>query len=177
MGSVLLILAVASLPALAQRAYNLGTVATPEEVKAYDVIIGPSGKELPPGSGSAKDGATVFAQKCQKCHGQNGQGGPLGARLVARDTSKFVDKSATNYYPYATIAYDYISRSMPADKPGSLTSDETYSLVAFLLFKNNIIKEGDTVDAKSLPKVQMPNRNGFVPAQVVYPPAAKPSWY
>ena len=97
----------------------------------------------------------------------NGQNGPV----------TFTQKSATNYYPYATIAWDYINRAMPANKPGSLSADEVYAVTAFLLFKNGIIQESDAMDAKSLPKVQMPNRNGFVPAVPVWPAPPKPSWY
>ena len=97
----------------------------------------------------------------------NGQNGPV----------TFTQKSATNYYPYATIAWDYINRAMPANKPGSLSADEVYAVTAFLLFKNGIIQESDVMDAKSLPKVQMPNRNGFVPAVPVWPAPPKPSWY
>ena len=81
------------------------------------------------------------------------------------------------YYPYATIAWDFINRSMPANKPGSLSADEVYAVTAYLLFRNGIIQESDAMDAGSLPKVQMPNRNGFVPTVPVWPPAKKPSWY
>ncbi|MSV34746.1 MAG: c-type cytochrome [Bryobacterales bacterium] len=169
-----LLLVAACLPALAQRTYNLGSVAPPEEVKVMDHVIGPAGKELPPGSGTAKDGTAVYARQCAACHGQNGIGG-TSARLVTPEPGK-IRKGTVNYYPYATIAYDFISRSMPANKPGSLTADEVYSVTAFLLFKNGIIKEDDVMDAKSLPAVQMPNRNGFVPAQP-WPAPAKPSWY
>ena len=94
-----------------------------------------------------------------------------------RGPFKFNEKSATSYYPYATTAWDYINRAMPADKLGSLTPDEVYAVTAFLLFRNGIIQETDVMDAKSLPKVEMPNRNGFVPAVPVYPPEPKPSWW
>ena len=169
-----LLFVAACLPASAQRTYNLGSVAPPEEVKAMDHVIGPAGKELPPGSGTAKEGAPLFARQCAACHGQNGVGGSSG-RLVTPEAGK-IRKGTVNYYPYATIAYDFISRSMPANKPGSLSPDEVYSVTAYLLFKNGIIKETDAMDAASLPKVQMPNRNGFVPAQP-WPAPAKPSWY
>ena len=169
-----LLFTAACLPALAQRTYNLGSVAPPEEVKVMDHVIGPAGKELPPGSGSAKEGAAVYARQCTACHGQNGSGGVAG-RLVTPEAGK-IRKGTVNFYPYATIAYDFISRSMPGNKPGSLTPDEVYSVTAFLLFKNGIIKEDDVMDAKSLPAVPMPNRNGFVPAQP-WPAPAKPSWY
>ena len=86
-----------------------------------------------------------------------------------RGMFKAMEKSTVSYYPYATIAWDYINRAMPVPKPGSLTQDEVYALVAFLLYRNGIIQESDVMDAKSLPKVEMPNRNGFVPAVPVYP--------
>jgi mono/diheme cytochrome c family protein len=173
----LMALATAGVMAFAQsRTYNLGTSAPPEEIKALDHVVGPSGKELPPGSGTAKEGAKIFAERCQACHGANGAGGSA-ARLVATDPTKFTQKSATNYYPYATIAWDLINRAMPANKPGSLSPDEVYAVTAYLLFKNGIIQETDSMDAKTLPKVQMPNRNGFVPAVPVWPAPPKPSWY
>ena len=87
------------------------------------------------------------------------------------------EKSTLSYYPYPTIVWDYINRAMPVPKPGSLTHDEVYALVAFLLYRNGIIQETDVMDAQSLPKVEMPNRNGFVPAIPVYPPEPKPSWW
>jgi len=95
-----------------------------------------------------------------------------------RGPYKDTEKSATSYYPYPTIAWDYINRAMPANKPGSLTHDEVYAVVAFLFYRNGIIQENDVLDDKSLLKVEMPNRNGFVPAVPVWPPnPKKPSWY
>ena len=126
----------------------------------------------------------IFAKRCEVCHGQNGEKGVL-RRLVLgspgkpfRGPFKAEEKDSVAYYPYATIAWDYINRAMPVPKPGSLTHDEVYSLVAFLLYRNGIIQETDVMDAKSLPKVEMPNRNGFVPAVPVYPPdPTKPNWF
>jgi cytochrome c len=166
------------------RTYKVGTPLSQEEIKGFDFMVGPEGKELPPGRGTAKEGAEIFAKKCQLCHGKDGQGGAV-QRLVAgspgnphRGPFKDTEKSAVSYYPYPTIAWDYINRAMPANKPGSLTPDEVYSLVAFLYYRNGIIQETDVLDAKSLPKVEMPNRDGFVPAKPVWPPdPKKPSWY
>ena len=162
------------------RPYNVGSVPPPEEVRAFDVRVGPSGKELPPGSGTAKEGATLYAQRCAACHGPNGAGGTAD-RLVATTPANAATRPRLHgsiaYYPYATIAWDFINRSMPANKPGSLSADEVYAVTAYLLFRNGIIQESDAMDAKSLPKVQMPNRNGFVPTVPVWPPAKKPSWY
>ena len=175
----------ASATGLAQsRIYNLGTPLSQDEIKGFDFMVGPEGKELPPGKGTAKEGAEIFAKKCQLCHGKDGQGG-AAQRLVLgspgnphRGPFKDTEKTATSYYPYPTIAWDYIHRAMPANKQGSLTADEVYSLVAFLYYRNGIIQENDVLDAKTLPKIEMPNRNGFVPAKPVWPPDPKrPSWY
>jgi S-disulfanyl-L-cysteine oxidoreductase SoxD len=167
-----------------QPRFNMGTPLSQQEIKSFDFMIGPEGKELPPGHGSPKEGAAVFAKRCQVCHGPNGEGGAV-RRLVLgspgnphRGTFKENEKSALSYYPYAVVVWDYINRAMPASNPGSLTPDEVYSVVAFLFYRNGIIQENDVLDAKSLPKVEMPNRNGFVPAVPVWPPnPKKPSWY
>ena len=181
----LTLLALVAVTAFGQRTFsNVGSPLSPEDIKSFDMIVGPEGKELPPGKGTAKEGATLFAQRCAVCHGANGQGGAV-QRLVLGSPGnpkigqwKDTEKSATSYYPYPTIAWDYINRAMPANKPGSLTPDEVYALVAFLYYRNGIIQENDVMDAKSLVKVQMPNRDGFVPAKPVWPPnPKKPNWY
>lgn len=166
------------------RPYNLGTPASQDEIRALDFMVGPSGKELPPGSGTAKEGAKIFADRCSACHGPNGQGGGMANRLVIgsptsphKGNFKFSEKSGISYYPYATIAWDYINRAMPADKPGSLTPDQVYAVTAFLLYQNGVIQEDYALDAKSLPKIQMPNRSGFVPATPAWPAPKKPSWW
>jgi mono/diheme cytochrome c family protein len=164
--------------------YNVGKPLTQDEIKSFDFMIGPDGQGLPAGQGTAKEGATIFAKRCEVCHGQNGERGVL-RRLVLgspgkpfRGPFRAEEKDSIAYYPYATIAWDYINRAMPVPKPGSLTHDEVYSLVAFLLYRNGIIQEGDVMDAKTLPKVEMPNRNGFVPAVPIYPPdPTKPNWF
>jgi len=163
--------------------FNVGTPLSQDEIRSFDFMIGPEGKELPPGRGSAKDGAAIFAKRCEVCHGKNGEQGVL-RRLVLgspgkpfRGPFKAEERDSVAYYPYATIAWDYINRAMPVPKPGSLTHDEVYALVAFLLYRNGIVQETDVMDAKTLPKVEMPNRNGFVPAVPVYPPEPKPSWW
>ena len=168
---------------LAQSRYNVGTPLSQEEIRSFDFMLSPEGKELPPGHGTAKEGADIFAKRCAVCHGQNGKGG-IVRRLVLgspghpyRGPFSDTEKDSVAYYPYPTIAWDYINRSMPVSNPGSLTPNEVYALVAFLYYRNGIIKENDVMDEKTLPKVEMPNRNGFVPAVPVYPPEKKPSWY
>ncbi len=163
---------------------NLGTPLTQDEIQRFDRIVGPEGKELPAGRGTAKEGAVVFAQRCQVCHGVNGERGPVRSLTIGKPgqphqgTFKDNEIAGPSYYAYPTIAWDYINRAMPASNPGSLKPDEVYALVAFLFYRNGIIKEDDVMDARTLPKVQMPNRDGFVPAKPVYPPdPRKPSWY
>ena len=168
---------------LAQSRYNVGTPLGQDEIRSFDFMLGPEGKELPPGHGTAKDGAAVFAKRCAVCHGPNGEGGVVRRLVVGspghphQGPFKDSEKDGPSYYPYPTIAWDYINRAMPASKPGSLTPDEVYAVVAFLYYRNGIIGENDVLDAKTLPKVEMPNRDGFVPAVPVYPPEKKPSWY
>ena len=146
------------------RTYQLGSTPSEEEIKARDIAISPDGKELPPGSGTSKEGATVFAQKCAVCHGPRGDGGGLARGIVPLGNAKPV-KIAFSLVPYATTVWDFINRAMPQSKPGSLTANEVYAATAFVLYRNDIIKETDVLDAKSLPKVRMPNRDNFNPAQ------------
>jgi mono/diheme cytochrome c family protein len=157
--------------ALAQTAdyKNIGRTPTQQEIQAWDISIGPDGKGLPPGQGSAKDGAPIFAAKCAVCHGDQGQGGKIGPRVVGgiADTETLASlkpvRSVGGYWPYATTVWDFIRRAMPRDNNGTLTPNEVYAVTAFILWKSGIIQEGDVLDAKTLPQVKMPNRNGFVP--------------
>lgn len=148
---------------------NVGRTPTKEEIQAVDISIGPDGKGLPPGQGTAREGAPIFAAKCAVCHGAAGEGGKIGPRLVGGKadletlTTLRPVKTVGGYWPYATTVWDYINRAMPRNQAGTLSATEVYALTAFILAKSGIIQEGDVMDAKSLPKVQMPNRNGFVP--------------
>lgn len=150
---------------------NIGRAPTKEEIQAWDISVGPDGKGLPPGQGSAKDGAPIFAAKCAVCHGPNGEGAKIGPRVVGgiADTETLTTlkpvRTVGGYWPYATTVWDFINRAMPRGQSGTLTPNEVYALTAFILAKSQIIKEDDVLDAKTLPKVQMPNRNGFVPAR------------
>lgn len=150
---------------------NIGRAPTKEEIQAWDISVGPDGKGLPPGQGTAKDGAPIFAVKCAVCHGPNGEGAKIGPRIVGgiADTETLTTlkpvRTVGGYWPYATTVWDFINRAMPRGQSGTLTANEVYALTAFILAKSQIIKEDDVLDAKTLPKVQMPNRNGFVPAR------------
>src|SRR5215831_238267 len=154
------------------RTYQLGSTPSAEEIKARDIAISPDGKELPPGSGTAKQGAAIFAQKCAACHGLNGNGGGLTRGIVPLGNAKPV-KIPFSLVPYATTVWDFINRAMPQSKPGSLTADEVYAATAYVLFRNDVIKETDVLDAMSLPKVRMPNRDNFIPAQPGWKPGEK----
>jgi S-disulfanyl-L-cysteine oxidoreductase SoxD len=149
--------------------YNVGRSPTKEEIQAWDISIGPDGKELPPGNGTAKQGAEIFAKKCAACHGPTSEGSQLAPRLLGGqgtlNTPQPV-RTIGSYWPFATTVWDYINRAMPPGQGGSLSAAEVYALTAFVLFRNDIVKESELMDAKSLPKVQMPNRNGFVPLRL-----------
>jgi S-disulfanyl-L-cysteine oxidoreductase SoxD len=163
--------------------FGVGAPLSQDEIKSFDFMIGPEGQALPPGHGTAKEGAAIFAKRCEVCHGQNGEKGVLRRLVIGKPGAPYRglygagEKDSVSYYPYATIAWDYINRAMPVPKPGSLTHDEVYAVTAFLLYRNGIIGENDVMDEKTLAKVEMPNRNGFVPAVPVYPPEKKPSWF
>jgi cytochrome c len=141
-----------------------GRVATAQEVAAWDISIPPSGAGLPAGSGTAKQGETVYVAQCQACHGPKGVGKPADV-LVGGVGSLATDKplrTVGSYWPYATTLFDYTRRAMPATKPLSLTNDEVYAVTAYLLYLNGIIGDSAEMNAQSLPQVKMPNRDGFV---------------
>ena len=154
--------------------YGLGKTPSAEEIHAWDISISPTGKELPPGRGIAKEGALLFVQKgCSGCHGRTGSEGPAPTLIKSDGTSKpatpCLSPCVSNsnvmslHSPYATTMWDYIHRGMPLGHEGTLKPDEVYSLVAFLLYKNGVIQEDVVLDEQSLPKVKMPNRDGFAP--------------
>jgi cytochrome c len=159
-------LALASATASAAESPNLGRPATADEVAAWDISIGPDGAGLPAGSGTAKQGEAVYAAKCLACHGEKGGGKPNDQLVGGQGTiagDKPAVKTVGSYWPYATTVFDYVRRAMPYSESKSLTNDEVYAVSAYILNLNGVIAEGDTIDAQSLPKVKMPNRDGFVP--------------
>jgi S-disulfanyl-L-cysteine oxidoreductase SoxD len=149
--------------------YGLGRAASATEIAAIDIDANSAGEGLPPGEGTAAAGAAVFAQKCAACHGVKGEGIDKNPRLIGREpppgfvfaTDAKAPKTIGNYWPYATTVFDYMRRTMPLNAPGSLTADETYSLVAFLL-KENGVPAAPTLNAKSLAEVKMPAQSKFV---------------
>ena len=163
----MMVLAASGLAMAQSPVYKVGRPPTEAELRPWDNVVGTDGKELPPGSGNAKDGAKVFAGKCSFCHGATGIEGPAPRLVGGVDSlsTKTPNPTLGSYWPFATTVWDYINRSMPRDAEGSLTPDQVYAVTAFLLYKNDIIKESEVLDAKTLLKVQMPNRNGFFPSK------------
>ena len=154
--------------ALAQSpTYGVGSTPSAEEIRAWDISISPTGEELPPGRGTAEEGALVYRRQCAACHGAEGQG--AGApRLVKRQAEPNVDpwnlgRILPIRSPYATTVWDYINRGMPLHQEGTLSADEVYALTAYLLYLNDVIAEDAVMDAESLPMVEMPNRDNWAP--------------
>lgn len=142
---------------------RLGKPVSQTDLAAWDINVLPDGTNLPAGSGKAADGAKVYAEKCAFCHGDKGQGGHA-VRLIGGPPKASLDggKTIANYWPQATTLFDFIRRAMPFTQPRSLTDQEVYSLVAYLLAQNKLIGENDEINASTLPKVRMPNRDNFV---------------
>jgi len=147
---------------------NLGKPVGAADIAAWDISIQPDGTGLPPGAGIPSDGARIYADKCAQCHGSDGKGGVTGvnaAPLVGGGPITDIAasmKTIANFWPYAPTLFDYIRRAMPWQQPMTLGNDEVYALTAYILAQNKLIGENDILNAQTLPKVQMPNRNGFI---------------
>ena len=145
---------------------HFGTPVDSATVASWDSSIPPSGKGLPEGHGSVAEGQAIYTEKCVMCHGVNGSGkpaDPLTGGIGSLASSKPV-KTVASYWPYATTLFDYIRRAMPISQPRSLSNHEVYALVAYILSVNDIVKQDAVMDADTLPKVKMPNRQGFINA-------------
>ena len=148
--------------------YGVGRTPTPEEIRAWDISISPTGEELPPGRGTAEEGELVYRRTgCAGCHGRGGIDG-RAPRLVKREAEPSTDpwnlgRILPIRAPYATVVWDYINRGMPLNREGTLTADEVYALTAYLLVLNEVIPEDAVMDAESLPLVEMPNRDNWAP--------------
>jgi mono/diheme cytochrome c family protein len=151
---------------------NLGRQSTPEEIAPWDISIPTGGAGLPTGSGTATQGEAIFNAQCAACHGLKGVGNPneppspVSATPLAGGQGTLAGEqplqTVGSYWPYATTLFDYIRRAMPWASPKSLTDQDVYSLTAYILSLNGLIGENDVIDARTLPKVQMPNRNNFI---------------
>ena len=158
-------LALVASPVLAsERPFNLGKIATPEEVAGWDIDVRPDGLGAPVGMGNAIDGEEVYADRCAACHGDFGEAVDNWSVLVGGEgTLDGHDpvKTTGSYWPYASTMYDYIYRAMPFGEAQSLTHDETYQIVAFLLYMNDIIEDDFEVSHENIGTIEMPNRDGF----------------
>ena len=143
---------------------NLGIPLEPADIAAWDISIQPDGTGLPIGGGTPAQGARIFAQKCALCHGENGKGGVFAALVGGAPLSGGIDtpKTIANFWGYPTTVFDFIRRAMPWQQPRSLTDNEVYALTAYILAENKLIGEDDSMNAETLPKVRMPNRDGFI---------------
>lgn len=153
--------------ALAQQArLGLGTPATLEQIRGWDIDVRPDGAGLPPGKGTVEQGEKVYAEQCAACHGEKGQNPAKGFdRLVGGKGTLATPKpvqTVGSYWPYATTIFDYVNRAMPFTAPNTLTADEVYSVVAYLLYVNDIVPRQAIMDAQELKKVKMPNAEGFI---------------
>jgi cytochrome c len=144
---------------------GLGAKISEADIAPWDISILPDGTGLPAGSGTAAQGAPLFAAKCAMCHGEGAKGTLAAAALIgAPPLTGGIEttKTIANFWGYSTTAFDFIRRAMPFQSPRTLTNDEVYALVAYLLALNKIIPENQVMDAKTLPQVKMPNRDGFI---------------
>lgn len=158
-------LLMASSPLYSQtKRLGVGRPATAAEIKAWDISVAPDGRGLPEGSGTAAAGKEVYARRCSECHGENADGGDDGPLIGGQGslaTPKPL-KTVVSFWPHATTLWDYVNRTMPFDRPGMLPAGQVYSVVAYVLYLGGIVGENDVMDAKTLPQVKMPNRDGFV---------------
>jgi mono/diheme cytochrome c family protein len=144
---------------------GLGKPISEADIKAWDITILPDGTNLPPGSGTVAQGTKLYVDKgCVACHGPGGRGGPNA--VLFDDDGKLdrieANKTIGNFWAQATTLFDFIRRAMPYTNPRTLSDDETYALTAYVLRLNKLIGENDTIDAQTLPKVKMPNRDNFI---------------
>lgn len=162
---LLLPLALASQAVADQRPFNLGEVATAEQVAGWDIDVRPDGLGAPVGTGNAFDGEEVYADRCASCHGDFGEAVDNWPVLVGGEgtlASHDPVKTTGSYWPYASTMYDYIYRAMPFGEAQSLTHDETYQIVAYLLYMNDIIDDEFEVNQDNIGSIEMPNRDGFM---------------
>ena len=157
-----------ALPATAAETPRLGQPITEADIMPWNLDIAPDGQGLPAGGGTAVKGEEIYVEKCAVCHGFDGVGQPADALAGGQGTlagAKAV-KTVGSFWPYATIIFDYTRRAMPLNNPQTLTDDEVYALTAYMLKLNGLVGDKDVMNAKTLPRVKMPNRDGFIP---IYP--------
>lgn len=147
--------------------YDFGTTATAEEIAAINIDVMPDGRGLPPGSGTYEQGKQVYTANCLACHAADLSGvAEVGAAALIGGrgslTSDAPSKTIESYWPYASTVFDYVKRAMPFNAPGSLTDDEVYGVVAYILGEADIMDKAATLDAETLATIDMPNKDGFI---------------
>jgi len=146
---------------------GFGTPATPDQIGGWDIDVRPDGSGLPQGTGTVERGEKIYAEQCAACHGEKGQKPAKGFDQLAGGRGTLASpkpvRTIGSNWPYATTIFDYVRRAMPFPAPQSLTTDEVYSVVAYLLYINDILPKEAVLNAQTLPKVRMPNADGFIP--------------
>lgn len=160
----LLLLGAAPSAMAAEKGFGLGRPALPEEIKAWDIDVRPDGEGLPPGKGTVAEGEALFLEQCASCHGEFGEGAgrwPPLAGGAGSLTSESPEKTIGSFWPYLSTAYDYIHRTMPFGNAQSLTPDQTYAIVAFLLHMNDVVPADFELSDKNFSSVRLPNEAAF----------------
>jgi len=163
--SILILFLLVNISSASDRKFNLGKLATKEEIAGWDIDIRPDGLGAPIGSGTALIGEEIYTEQCAACHGDFGEGADRWPALVGGEdslASHDPEKTTGSYWPYASTMYDYIYRAMPYGVAQSLSHDETYEIVAYLLYMSDIIDEDFVLSEKNIGEIEMPNRNGFL---------------
>ncbi len=161
---ILIAVGISDVSAEARQGPGLGKTIPPAEIAQWDISVFPEGAGLPEGEGTADEGEKIYQRHCLVCHGKNGLGASAdqlaGAKMGL--TSDYPEKTIGNYWPYSTTLFDMIRRSMPMTSPGVLNDDEVYAVTAYLLYLNGLIDKNDRINAKTLPRIKMPNAEGFI---------------
>ena len=163
--SILIVFLLVNISSASDRKFNLGKLATKEEIAGWDIDVRPDGIGAPIGSGTALIGEEIYTEQCAACHGDFGEGADRWPALVGGEdslASHDPEKTTGSYWPYASTMYDYIYRAMPYGVAQSLSHDETYEIVAYLLYMSDIIDEDFVLSEKNIGEIEMPNRNGFL---------------
>jgi len=163
--SILVVFLLVNFSFASDRKFNLGKLATKEEIAGWDIDVRPDGLGAPIGSGTALIGEEIYTEQCAACHGDFGEGADRWPALVGGEdslASHDPEKTTGSYWPYASTMYDYIYRAMPYGVAQSLSHDETYEIVAYLLYMSDIIDEDFILSEKNIGEIEMPNRNGFL---------------
>lgn len=163
--SILIAFLLVNISSASERKFNLGKLATKEEIAGWDIDVRPDGLGAPIGSGTALIGEEIYTEQCAACHGDFGEGADRWPALVGGEdslASHDPEKTTGSYWPYASTMYDYIYRAMPYGVAQSLSHDETYEIVAYLLYMSDIIDEDFVLSEKNIGEIEMPNRNGFL---------------